>query len=90
MDGTRPAPLLTMLSAPIVAACTSAGFWGAETIYHLAARHARTKPQAFAVRDRHRRLAAHFAGQGIRAGHRVGVHLTSRDPKNLRAFDSME
>jgi acyl-coenzyme A synthetase/AMP-(fatty) acid ligase len=90
MDGTQLAPLLTMLSAPTVAAYTSAGFWGDETIYHLAARHARTKPQAFAVRDRHcrlsyaelvaaaDRLAAHFAGHGIRPGHRVVVWLPSR------------
>jgi acyl-CoA synthetase (AMP-forming)/AMP-acid ligase II len=90
MGGTQSAPLLTMLSAPTVAAYTSAGFWGDETIYHLAARHARTTPQAFAVRDRHRRLsyaelvaatdrlAAHFAADGIRPGHRVAVWLPSR------------
>ena len=56
----------------------------------LAARHARATPQAFAVRDRHRRLsyaelvaaadrlAAHLAGHGIRPGHRVAVWLPSR------------
>src|SRR5262249_37124381 len=67
----------------------AAGFWGEETIYHLAARHARMTPQAFAVRDRHRRLsyvelvaaadrlAAHLAGRGIRSGHPIAVWLPS-------------
>src|SRR5205085_4327787 len=40
-----------------VAAYAAAGFWGDETIYHLAARHARTMPHAYAVRDRRRRLS---------------------------------
>jgi acyl-CoA synthetase len=82
--------LLTLLKAPTVAAYIAAGFWGDETIYHLAARHARTTPQACAVRDRHRRLsyaeltaaadrlAAHLAGHGIRPGQRVAVWLPSR------------
>ena len=88
--GSLSAPLLTLLKPSIVAAYTAAGFWGEETIYHLSARHARMTPQAFAVRDRHRRLsyvelvaaadrlAAHLAGQGIRSGHRVAVWLPSR------------
>jgi acyl-CoA synthetase (AMP-forming)/AMP-acid ligase II len=90
MGGSQPAPLLTLLNAPTIAAYTAAGFWGDETIYHLAARHARTTPEAWAVRDRHRRLsyaelvaavdrlAAHLAGRGIRPGHRVAVWLPSR------------
>jgi acyl-CoA synthetase (AMP-forming)/AMP-acid ligase II len=90
MGGTQSAPLLTLLNASTVAAYTAAGFWGDETIYHLAARHARTTPQAYAVRDRHRRLsyaelaaaadrlAAHLAGHGIRLGHRVAVWLPNR------------
>jgi len=90
MSSWRSAPLLTLLTAPTVAAYTAAGFWGAETIYNLAARHARTTPQAPAVRDRHRRLsytdlvaaadrlAACLAGRGIRPGHRVAVWLPSR------------
>jgi len=61
----------------MVAAYTSAGFWGKETIYRLAAWQARSAPGAFAVRDRHRRLtyaalveaadrlAASLAGGGI-------------------------
>src|SRR5215813_772622 len=90
MSSSRSAPLLTLLTAPTVAAYTAAGFWGAETIYNLAARHARTTPQAPAVRDRHRRLsytdlvaaadrlAACLAGHDIRLGHRVAVWLPSR------------
>jgi len=57
MAESRLAPLLTLLNAPMVAAYTAAGFWGDETIYHLAARHARTMPHAYAVRDRRRRLS---------------------------------
>lgn len=83
-------PLLTLLNAPAIAAHTAAGFWGTETIYRLVARHARTMPQAHAVRDRHRRLgyaelvaaadrlAASLAGQGLRPGDRVAVWLPSR------------
>ena len=52
-----------LLNAPTLAAYTAAGFWGDETIYHLAARHARATPQAFAVRDRHRRLTYADAGR---------------------------
>ena len=74
----------------MVAAYTSAGFWGDETIYRLAARQARTTPGAFAVRDRHRRLtyaalveaadrlAASLAGRGIGPGDRLAVWLPSR------------
>src|SRR5580704_13997804 len=90
MSRERPAPLLTLLNAPTLAAYTAAGWWGKETIYHLAARHARTTPDAFALRDRHRRLtyaelvagadrlAASLAGHGLRRGQRVAVWLPSR------------
>ena len=82
--------LLTLLNAPNLAAYTAAGFWGKETIYHLAARHARANTDAFAVRDRHRRLtyaelvaaadhlAGHLAGHGLRPGDRVAAWLPSR------------
>ena len=82
--------LLTLLNERTVAAYTAASFWGDETIYCLAARRARTAPDAFAVRDRYRRLtyaalveaadrlAANLAGQGIRPGQRVAVWLSSR------------
>src|SRR5207302_10521613 len=83
-------PLLTLLNAPTLAAYTAAGWWGEETIYHLALRHARATPDAFALRDRHRRLtfaeliaaadrlAAVLAGRGVRPGQRVAVWLASR------------
>ena len=82
--------LLTLLNAPTLAAYTAAGLWGDETIYALAARHARETPEAFAVRDRYRRLtypalveaadrlAASLAGHGVRSGERVAVWLPSR------------
>jgi acyl-CoA synthetase len=82
--------LLTLLNAPTIAAYTAAGFWADQTIYQLVAGHARARPAAFAVRDRHRRLtyaglvaaadrlAAHLAGSGLRRGERVAVWLPSR------------
>ena len=82
--------LLTLLNAPTLATYSASGLWGDETIYQLAARHARTTPAAFAVRDRHRRLtypalveaadrlAASLAGHGVRSGERVAVWLPSR------------
>src|SRR5579862_5458524 len=83
-------PLLTLLNAPDLAAYTEAGFWGEETVYALAAGHARATPDAFAVRDRQRRLsyralvdaadrlAASLAGHGVRPGERVALWLPSR------------
>lgn len=82
--------LLTLLNASDLAAYTAAGYWGEETLYALAARHARATPNAFAVRDRHRRLsyralveaadrlAASLAGRGLRPGQRVALWLPSR------------
>src|SRR5580704_9961017 len=84
-----PQGLLTLLNAPTLAAYRAAGYWGEETLYALAARHARATPDAFAVRDRHRRLtyralveaadqlAASLAGCGVRPGQRVAVWLPS-------------
>jgi len=74
----------------MIAAYTAAGVWGDETIYRLAARQARTTPDAFALRDRHRRLtyaalvesadrlAASLAGRGIPPRQCVAVWLPSR------------
>ena len=85
-----PGPLLTLLNARDLAAYTQAGYWGEETLYAIVARHARAAPDAFAVRDRHRRLtyralveaadrlAASLAGHGIRPGQRVALWLPSR------------
>ena len=83
-------PLLSLLNAPTLAAYTRSGLWGDETIYQLAARHARATPNAFAVRDLKRRLtypalieaadrlATSLAGHGLRSGERVAVWLPSR------------
>jgi acyl-CoA synthetase len=82
--------LPTLLNPSMVAAYTAAGFWRDETIYRLAARQARTTPNAFAVRDRYRRLTyaglvdavdrltASLARRGIASGDRVAVWLPSR------------
>src|SRR5205814_9929003 len=82
--------LLTLLNAQSLAAYTASGYWGDETLYAVAARHARSTPNSFALRDRHRRLtyaelieaaarlAASLAGRGIRSGQRVAVWLPSR------------
>jgi acyl-CoA synthetase len=83
-------PLLTLLDAPRLAAYTATGWWGSETLYTLALRHRSETPDAFAIRDRHRRLsyaalvaaadrlAFWLAGQGLRPGERVAVWLPSR------------
>src|SRR4051794_16523651 len=83
-------PLLTLLDAPRLAAYTAAGWWGSETLYALALRHGSEMPNAFAIRDRHRRLsyaalvaaadrlAFWLAGQGLRPGERVAVWLPGR------------
>ena len=82
--------LLTLLNAQSLAAYTASGYWGDETLYAVAARHARLTPNGFAVRDRHRRLtyaelieaadrlAGGLAARGIRSGQRVAVWLPSR------------
>jgi acyl-CoA synthetase len=74
----------------MISSYTVAGYWGDDTIYRLAARHARGAPGAFAVRDRDRRLtyaelveaadrlAANLAGNCVRPGQRVAVWLPSR------------
>jgi acyl-CoA synthetase len=69
---------------------TSLGFWRDDTIYALAAAHARKTPDAFAVRDGAGRLtyralvdaadalARDMAARGVRMGQRVAVWLPSR------------
>src|SRR6266568_8355133 len=85
-----PGNLLTLLNAPTLAAYTAAGYWGDETLYAVTAKYAQATPDAFAVRDRHRRLtyaelveaadrlAGSLAGQGLGPGQRVAVWLPSR------------
>jgi acyl-CoA synthetase len=82
--------MLSLLSAERLATYEAAGFWRDETIYAIAARHAAQTPDAFAVRDRSRRLtyrqlvaaadalAADLTARGVRPGQRVAVWLPSR------------
>jgi acyl-CoA synthetase len=82
--------ILTRLSAELIRQYESEGFWGRDTIYALARRHAERMPKAYAARDRFRRvnyrdlvaaadaLAADLAGHGIEPGQRVALWLPSR------------
>ena len=82
--------ILTRLSAELIEKYEAEGFWQGDTIYALVRWHAAHTPQAFAVRDRYRRLtyrellaaadalAADLARYDVRAGQRVGVWLPSR------------
>jgi acyl-CoA synthetase len=82
--------ILTRLSAELIQKYEAEGFWRRDTIYALVRGHAQRAPDAFAVRDRFRRvtyrqlleaadaLAADLAGRGVHAGQRIGVWLPSR------------
>ena len=82
--------ILTRLSAELIEQYESEGFWGGDTIYSLARWHAEHTPDAFAVRDRVRRisyqaliesadaLAADLDAHGLKPGQRVAVWLPSR------------
>src|SRR3954447_10509511 len=82
--------ILTRLSAELIAKYEAEGFWQGDTIYGLMRWHAQHTPQAFAVRDRYRRLtyrellnaadalAADLARYEVRPGQRIGVWLPSR------------
>src|SRR4051812_33424286 len=82
--------ILTRLSAELIEKYEAEGFWQGDTIHALVRWHAEHTPQAFAVRDRVRRLtyrellaaadalAAELARYDVRAGQRVGVWLPSR------------
>ena len=81
---------LTRLSAEMIEQYEAAGFWRGDTIYSLVRQHADHRPDAFAVRDRFRRityrqlreaadsLAAELAARGVIQGQRVAVWLPSR------------
>ena len=63
----------------MVAAYTAAGVWGDETIYRLAAQQARMTPDAFAVRDRYRRLKPPCSGRRLQAGNaRIAIAEPAR------------
>jgi len=82
--------ILTRLSAELIEKYEAEGFWQGDTIYALVRWHAQHTPEAFAVRDRYRRLtyaqllaaadalAADLARYEVRSGQRVGVWLPSR------------
>ena len=82
--------ILTCLSAELIRKYEAEGFWRGDTIYSLVRGHAQRAPEAFAVRDRFRRLtyrqllsaadalAADLAGRGVQASQRIGVWLPSR------------
>src|SRR3954465_4381803 len=82
--------ILTRLSAELIEKYEAEGFWQGDTIYALVRRHAEHTPQAFAVRDRYRRLtyaqllaaadalAPDLPRYEVRSGQRVGVWLPSR------------
>jgi acyl-CoA synthetase len=82
--------ILTRLSAELIEKYEAEGFWQGDTIYALVRWHAEHTPQAFAARDRYRRLtyaqllaaadalAADLARYDVRSGQRVGVWLPSR------------
>jgi acyl-CoA synthetase (AMP-forming)/AMP-acid ligase II len=82
--------MLSLLSKSMIDAYTGLGFWRDDTIYALAAAHARRTPDAFAVRDGAGRLtyralvdaadglARDMAARGVRMGQRVAVWLPSR------------
>ncbi|MDX3908045.1 MAG: class I adenylate-forming enzyme family protein [Pigmentiphaga sp.] len=81
---------LTLLSASQIRAFYAAGYWSDQTIYLAAREQARRNPQAYAIRDRRRRLtygeliaaadglAADLHAAGVRPGQRVGVWMPSR------------
>lgn len=82
--------LLTLLSPERIAQGYGTGFWQADALYALAARHAAERPNAIAIRERGRAvswraltaaadaLAADLRAAGIRRGQRVAVWLPSR------------
>src|SRR5262245_35414659 len=82
--------LLTLHNPRTARRYYDAGWWRGETMYALAARHARTRPRAFAVRDSRARLtwaqlvewvdalAADLHAAGLKRGQRVSVWLPNR------------
>ena len=83
-------PILSLLSADALARHTADGLWRDETIYDVAAGHARATPDGIALIDRWRRIgwrdlvaladavAADFAGHGLAPGQRVLLWLPGR------------
>ena len=58
--------ILTRLSAELIEKYEAEGFWQGDTIHALVRWHAEHTPQAFAVRDRYRRLTyAQLLAEGV-------------------------
>ena len=82
--------LLTLHNPQTARRYYDAGWWKNDTLYTLAARHARARPQAYALRDsRHRltwaqlvawvdALAADMHAARLKRGQRVSVWLPNR------------
>lgn len=82
--------ILTLHDPQIARRYYEAGFWREDTLYSLLARHARDRPDAFALRDSRRRLtwsqllawvdglAADLHDAALRRGQRISVWLPSR------------
>lgn len=82
--------ILTLLSQQRLNENYRLGFWQDHTIFSTVKAHAKTSPDRIAVRDRMRtltyggligeaeRFAGHLAAQGVQAGDRVAVWLSSR------------
>ena len=82
--------LLTLHNPQTARRYYDAGWWQNETMYALAAQHARVRPQAYALRDSRVRLtwaqlvawvdalAADMHAAGLRRGQRVSVWLPNR------------
>ena len=82
--------ILSLQSAERLREYYEAGIWHAETIYQLVRRHADARPEAFAARDRCRRLtftalfaaadalAGELRSQGVSRGDRVFLWLPER------------
>ena len=71
--------ILTRLSAELIEKYEAEGFWQGDTIYALVRWHAEHTPQAFAVRDRFRRLTYRAVAGGGRCARR-----RSRPPRCAR------
>jgi acyl-CoA synthetase len=83
-------PLLTLHSPAAARAFYASGVWSGETLYRLLSDNASLRPDAWAVRDAHRRVtwaqlleevdrvAQALATDGVRPGERVSIWLPSR------------